>query len=166
MRGSNFSMTDVFYPSDLLDSASGATWQSAAWSLLLTYCYVQPGFELYHNMGVQINIPYKKDMYVLSRISTSSWGSIDEISILRLTRELNCEIVREVMSGLITSGVAMPTFQVEDFFVALGRLFCCVCFFFLRLPSAHSLFTKTVLGLVWGSLEHLLRITMSKPQWI
>lgn len=127
---------------------------------LIAYCYVRPGFELYSDAGVQINIPYNKNMYVLLRISTSSYGSIDEISILRLIRELNCEIVREVMSGLITGGVAMPTFQVEDFFCCFGKVVL-LCLFFLCLPSAHSLFTKTVLGLVWGSLEHLLRITMS-----
>lgn len=119
MRGSDFSKTAVFYPSNCLDSASRSMWQSAARSLLLPYCYVQPRFELYHSVGVQINIPYNKDMYVLLRISTSSCGSIDGISILRLIRELNCEIVREAMSGLIAGGVAMPTFQAEDFILLL-----------------------------------------------
>lgn len=96
---------------------------------LIALLVLQPGFELYHSVGVQISIPYNKDMYVLLRISTFSCGSIDEISILRLIRELNCEIVRETMPGLITGGVAMPTFQAEDVFSCFGGLFCCVCFF-------------------------------------
>lgn len=116
---------------------------------LIALLVLQPGFELYHSVGVQISIPYNKDMYVLLRISTFSCGSIDEISILRLIRELNCEIVREAMPGLITGGVAMPTFQAEDVFSCFGGLFCCVCFFCVS-PSAHPLFTKTVCGWFGG----------------
>lgn len=126
----------------------------------LSYCpTVMYGLDLMWD--IQINIPYNKDMYVPSRISTSSCGSIDEISILRL-RELNCEIVREVMPGLITGGVAMPTFQAEDFFLMLwGGCFVVFGFFFCVSPQ-H---TPCLLRLFWGWFGGVWSICLGL-QWV
>jgi hypothetical protein len=104
--------------------------------------------DIYHSVGVQTNIPYSMDIYAALRISIASCGLTDELSYLGSLESPTAKLLREVRPSLLTGGVTLPHLPGSSgFFSPMSHL------------STLLVFYKTFL--VWGSPEHLLRITVS-----